>query len=50
MYTNTELNDRDNTERVVLYTDRGQVKGSFKTEEQAISYAKKIGFTSLDLE
>jgi hypothetical protein len=42
-YINTEYDDEDKTEKIVLYDDKGNSKGSFKTEKQAISYAKKIG-------
>jgi len=42
-YINTEYDDEDKTERVVLYDDKGNPKGSFATEKQAMTYAKKIG-------
>ncbi len=42
-YINTEYDYADDTEKVVLYTDKGEVKGSFKTEEEALSYGLEIG-------
>ena len=42
-YIITEYDDEDKTEKVVLYDDKGNSKGSFANEKQAILYAKKIG-------
>lgn len=43
-YVNTEVDDEGN-EKVVLYDDKGESKGSFASEKQALKYAKEIGLS-----